>query len=292
MELGHEYFLLGEYALLQKHFLTDLDGTLLKSDASLSDFTIATISDALEKGIFMSYATARSYASSNKIVSLIPWKYPIILYNGAVIFDPLTEKVIGGYWLDIEIANAIIHIGRNHSLVPFLFALDENDKERVLHEKLMREGDMKFYQSRPNDPRFGELTELQCPDTYRTLIITYIGLLEELEPLMTEVQQRWGKDVHIHFMKDAYIENHYFLEFSHKKANKKEGLIKWSELMDCAPSEITVFGDNLNDVGLFEAAGTRIAVSNAHPQLKEMATHEVDSNNDDGVAKYIETIIR
>lgn len=277
--------------MINKHFLTDLDGTLLRSDATLSDYTISIVTDALSKGIMISYATARSYISSNHIVSVIPWKYPIILYNGAVILDPITQKVIDGCWLDCDTSNEIIRLGRDHSLIPFLFALDEGDKERVLHEELIREGDLQFYRSRPNDPRFGQLQQLECPDTLRTLIITYIGLFEELEPLMAEVQHKFGNKIHTHFMKDSYIENHYFLEFSHKEANKREGLRKWSKLMHCKPHELTVFGDQLNDVGLFEEAGTRIAVSNAHPTIKEMATLVVESNDNNGVAAYLEQII-
>ena len=272
------------------HFLTDLDGTLLQSDASLSEYTVNVINNALKQGIIISYATARSYISSHKIVSVIPWKYPIILYNGAVIFDPVSSKVIGGYWLDIETTNEIIKLGRGQGLIPFLFALDEEDKERVLHEKLLRTGDLKFYESRPGDPRFGEMPQLECPDSFRTLIITYIGLLEELEPLKAEIQQQLGNRVHVHLMKDQYIENHYFLEFSHRMANKKEGLKQWSELMHCQPGEVTVFGDNLNDLGMFEAAGTKVAVSNAHTALIELSTHVAESNDEDGVAKYIASV--
>jgi Cof subfamily protein (haloacid dehalogenase superfamily) len=273
--------------LANKHFLTDLDGTLLQSDATLSEYTMNVLCSALNEGIIISYATARSYMSSNKIVSVIPWKYPVVLYNGAVIFDPLSLKVLGGYWLDNETTNEIISLGRAHGLLPFLFALDEEDKERVLHEKLLRTGDLKFFESRPNDPRFGEMPQLECPASLRTLIVTYIGLLEELEPIKEIVQQTFGDKVHIHLMKDQYIENHYFLEFSHSQANKKEGLLEWAKLMQCAPEEITVFGDNLNDLGMFEAAGTKVAMSNAHPALIELSTLVGDSNDEDGVAKYI-----
>lgn len=272
------------------HFLTDLDGTLLRSDASLSAFTIHVINQALAQGAVISYATARSYISSHKIVSVIPWKYPIVLYNGAMIFDPLSKKVIGGCWLDHITANEIVEIGRTHGLLPFLFALDEEDKERVLHEKLIRTGDLSFYNSRPNDPRFGEMPRLACPDSLRTLIITYIGLLHELEPLKAEIECRFGSQVHIHLMKDAYIANHYFLEFSHSMANKKEGLKQWAELVGRTPGDVTVFGDNLNDLGMFESAGTRVAVSNAHPALIALSTLVAESNDEDGVAKYIDRV--
>ncbi|WP_199618193.1 Cof-type HAD-IIB family hydrolase [Paenibacillus alkalitolerans] len=278
-------------SLAQKFFLTDLDGTLLRSNAALSEYTIDVLSAALNKGHIISYATARSFLSSNKIVSAVPWKYPIILYNGAIVFDPVTNKVLDGHWLGKQITDEIVSIGRGKSLIPFLFALDEGDDERVLHEKLSRKGDISFYESRPNDPRFAEVTRLVCPESYRTLIITYIGLAEELEPLKSEVEKRYGDEVHIHFMKDQYIENHFFLEISHRKANKREGLKKWAGLMNCNPEDVTVFGDNLNDLGMFEIAGTKIAVSNANEKLLQLASTVVECNDEDGVAKYIERLL-
>ncbi len=147
-----------------------------------------------------------------------------------------------------------------------------------------------FFNSRPNDPRFNELPLLSCPDSLRTLIVTYIGRLGELQPLKNAIARTYGNQIHIHLMKDNYIEDHYFLEISHAKANKKEGLRKWAELVGCKLQDITVFGDNLNDTGMFEVAGTRIAVANAHPDLLELSTAVVESNDEDGVANYIANI--
>ncbi|RXZ82994.1 haloacid dehalogenase [Paenibacillaceae bacterium] len=272
---------------MTRYFLTDLDGTLLQSDATLSSDTLQTLQRAMAQGIVISYATARSFTSSSRVVSAIPWKYPIVLYNGAALFDPVTGKVIGGEWLDADIASSIIALGKQFGLCPFLFALDADDRESVLHEKLERPGEIQFYASRPNDPRFRELSDLACPASFRTLIVTYIGLLDELIGLKDAVEHQWGSGVHVHFMRDPYIKDHFFLEFSHPAANKKEGLKKWAALVGCQPADITVFGDNLNDLGMFEAAGTKVAVANAHPDLLRIATHVTGSNDDAGVAAYI-----
>lgn len=268
-------------------FLTDLDGTLLRSDTTLTYFAVETVTRLLLEGVPISYATARSYRSSHQAVSAIPWKYPLVLYNGALLFDPVSQQVIDGYWLDTLLANTIIETGRQHQLVPLLFALADNGEEAVLHEPLVRVGDRQFYDSRPNDPRFREMIRLECPTDYKTLIITYIGLLGELEAFSQGLIERYGSRVNMHMMKDFYIENHYFLEISHAQANKREGLILWSHLVGVDPGEVTVFGDNLNDVGMFEAAGTRIAVRNAHDRLKMMADSIIDSNDEDAVPRYL-----
>lgn len=270
------------------YYLTDLDGTLLRSNATLSDYSVRVITDALDAGTVISYATARSYQSSAVVVSQIPWRYPLVLYNGALLFDPVHKRVLDGYILNRERTEGILAIGRSKGFVPLLFALDHEDQEKVLHEKLFRTGDLQFAASRPNDPRFSEMKELSCPPHLRTLIITYIGLLEELESLKQAVTSEFGSEVHVHMMKDNYIENHYFLEFSHPQANKQEGLLLWAKHVGCTPGNITVFGDNLNDVGMFLAAGRKVAVENAHSQILNMADEVIPSNDQDGVAGYVE----
>jgi len=272
----------------QQFFLTDLDGTLLRSDASLSKYTIDVFTNALESGLIISYATARGFLSSNKAVSAIPWKYPIVLYNGALIYHPVTKSYIEGFGFSNLISNGIIQLGRDMNLIPLLFMLDEQEQECVFHEQLTRIGDLHFYKSRPNDPRFKEVARLACPESHKALVLTYIGEIAELEALKAEITLRYAQDISMHLMKDQYIENHYFLEISHSKANKQHGLELWSQLMHCKPADVTVFGDNLNDLGMFEAAGTRVAVANAHSAITARADFIVESNDKEGVAKYIE----
>lgn len=272
----------------KRAYITDLDGTLLRSDQTLSPYTMNVVTDALERDLIVTYATARGYISAQSVVSDIPWKYPVILYNGALIYDGSNQTVVDGYWLERDISNEIICVGKKHGITPFYFSLDKDQRERVLHETLRREGEMTFYAGRPHDPRFLEVKNLNCPPDYRTLALTYIGLHEELEPIRQEVTALHGDVIHAHMMPDYYIRNHYFLEFSHAKANKRDGLQLWSAHMGIDLENTVVFGDHINDVGLFEAGGTRIAVRNAHETIQQLADHIIDSNELDGVAHYIE----
>lgn len=271
-----------------KAYVTDLDGTLLRPDQTISAYTAAMAAKLLDSGAVFTYATARGYASSSKVTGSIQWRHPVILYNGALIYDGAGQKVVDGYWLDAAATNAIIAIGRTHGVTPLLFSLNEEEREAVLHEPIRRIGETAFRQSRGDDPRFKELAKLVCPAGYRTLSITFIGLREELEPILREVLARTGGTVHHHFMKDYYIENHYFLEFSHARANKREGLMLWAKHMELDVRDVTVFGDQLNDIGLFEAGGTKVAVGNAHPDIIAMADVVTAGNAEDGVARYLE----
>ncbi|MBE1441726.1 HAD hydrolase family protein [Paenibacillus sp. OAS669] len=274
-----------------KYVVTDLDGTLLRSDGVLSSFATNALNQALDHGIIITYATARSYKSSTTVAGNVDWKYPLILYNGALLFDPVGMKKLDGAFLSPSLTGQVIRLGKSFDLSPLWFALDEPFEERVFHEPLKRKGELQFVSSRPNDPRFRELPELHHSDRYSTLTLTYIGYKAELEPLMNAIRQQFGDFVHLHFMPDAYIADHYFLEVSHPKANKKEGLLKWAQRLGCDPEDIIVFGDNLNDIGLFAAAGTAIAVDNAQKELKAIADQIIGSNEEDGVANYVMGLI-
>jgi 5-amino-6-(5-phospho-D-ribitylamino)uracil phosphatase len=272
----------------QQAFVTDLDGTLLRSNATISPVTVAMLNELINQGCIVSFSTARSILSSMNIVSAVNWQYPIIVYNGALIYDPVQRKMVGGAFLDGQIGNEIIQLGKQFGLKPFWFMLDSEGKERVLHKRLERFGDLEFYRSRPNDPRFVEVEQLRSPQDSKSLLITYIGHQAELDPLMKAAQAKFGESpLHVHYTADPYIRNHYFLEFSHPKANKGDSLLLWANQLGISPKRVTVFGDNLNDAQLFVSAGARVAVSNAHERLKMIADEVIGTNDEDSVVKYI-----
>lgn len=274
------------------YVVTDLDGTLLRPDATLSDLTTEVITELLDTGHVISYATARSWISSQAVVGTITWQHPVVLYNGALLYDPVGGVKLDGAFLDAGLANELIAFGKAYGLCPLLFALDEQDVERVLHEPLVRSGDLQFKASRPQDPRFREINALHCPDGFQTLLLTYIGLYEELAPLHEVLKRTYGEQIHIHMMPDGYLRDQYFLELSDPQANKSSGLNMWARNVGCLSEEVIVFGDNLNDIGLFEAGGTRIAVGNAQPELKAIADQVIEANTEDGVARYLRSLMR
>ncbi len=272
-------------------FITDLDGTLLRSDQTLSAYTVKVLNTAIQCGHIVSFATARGFFSSMQAVSEVAWKHPVILYNGALLYDVTLKSVIDGYWLSNELTSEIIIRGKSHGITPFHFFLDSDHCERVHHEKLYTFGMTEFLKSRENDPRFCEIERLECPSEQRTLSLNYIGSLEDLIGLKEEVIKDFGSKISIHIMKDYYIPNQYFLEFSHPFASKKGGLKLWAKHMGVETDDICIFGDNLNDLGLFEVGGKKIAVSNSHEDILKLADEVVGSNNEDGVAKYMDAFL-
>jgi len=279
----------GNIAMDRMLFVTDLDGTLLRSDQTLSDYSAAVLNAAMEeKNCIVSFATARGLISALSVVPQVAWRYPVILYNGALLYDISEDRVIDGCPLDNEIAKEIVAMGYKHGISPYCFLLDADHRERVYHEKLSTFGMAEFRKSRGNDPRFREVGRIECSKDSFVLALTYIYELERLLPFKAEVESAFGAQIHSHLMKDYYIENQYFLEFGHPLASKSQGLKMWAKHMGANAADICVFGDQVNDLGLFEAGGTRVAVANSHEDILRLADVIIEGNNDDGVAKYIE----
>ena len=73
-------------------YVSDLDGTLLRSDQRTSDYTNRVINELTDRGMLFSYATARSYVSSHRVTAGLTARIPVILYNGAMTRDSVTGE--------------------------------------------------------------------------------------------------------------------------------------------------------------------------------------------------------
>jgi len=86
------------------------------------------------------------------------------------------------------------------------------------------------------------------------------------------------------FTKDIYSGD-YWLEILPNKATKASAIRELKALLGC--DKVVCFGDGTNDIAMFKDADECYAVSNAHPDLKKLATDIIDSNENDGVAKWL-----
>ena len=84
-------------------YVSDLDGTLLRSDETISEYTCNVINKLIENGGLFSYATARSYATAKRVTKGLDAKIPLIVYNGAFVIDNVSEEIlISNYQIKIQ----------------------------------------------------------------------------------------------------------------------------------------------------------------------------------------------
>ena len=75
-------------------YVTDLDGTLLRSDERTSDYTNRVINGLVKRGMAFTYATARSWATAHKVTAGLTAAFPVIVNNGVFIRDNATGELL------------------------------------------------------------------------------------------------------------------------------------------------------------------------------------------------------
>lgn len=268
-------------------YVSDLDGTLLNSNALLNEDVPERLNRLIDKGLCFTVATARTYATVNSIVKDVHLTYPMILMNGVMIYDPVNKSCINAEIIERESVEYILKGRKKFGVTGFAYALSpENSKMATYYERIATEHMEKFYVERRDiyHKPFSKVEQLE--DILGEDIIYFSICYNEeiLRPFYEYLQK--DEKLNLNFYKDVYGDGLWYLEISHKNASKYHGVQKLRAMLH--PDAITGMGDNLNDIPLFEACDRCCAVGNAHEEVKERADYVLDTNLNAGVVKFLE----
>lgn len=260
-------------------YLSDLDGTLLNKEQKTSDFTNRTINELIGSGICFSYATARSWNTARKATEGIIAGIPAIIYNGAFIIDTKTnERLISNYF-DNDI-HSVIDMLIENNIYPTVYSVRNSEEKFSFITEMATDGMKDFILSRKGDKRTNPVDRVQQLHEGEIFYLTCIDDEMKLRPFYEKF-----KDIyHCVFQRDIYS-GEQWLEIMPFKASKSSAALQLKEYLGC--DRLVVFGDALNDKDLFECADECYAVANAADELKKMATDIIESNDNDGVAKWL-----
>lgn len=260
-------------------YLSDLDGTLLRNDETISDFTAEVINELCENGVAFSFATARSLITTNKVTSSIRNSLPVIVYNGAFIMKNQSGKILHGNYFEDNTKELFEDILKN-DVYPVVYSFTEGIEKLSFVEGKSSTGQKLYLESRKGDNRINPVKsfeDLLKGDKF------YITCIDEVEKLLP-IYEKYKDDFKCLYQKDYYSE-YYWLEIMPKNVSKANAALKLKEILNC--DRLVVFGDQINDIDLFKIADEAVAVANATEELRPFATDFTDSNENDGVAKYI-----
>ncbi len=264
-------------------YITDLDKTLLRSNLTVSGYSVKIWNTLAEQNIKLTVATARSAPKTLELLKDLKLYHPLIVMDGAMIISPEGEILLCNA-LHKAITQEILACGRRFDLEPFVIGLDADGTERFRYGKTNRLQQTLLHEYR-NDKRLQHVSSLNA--LYENVKIVYIDQKELLEGLYEVLHETFGDAIEIKFAKDPYIDG-YFLTILHPHGDKAHALQKLLE-MGYDDLKITAFGDSHNDIGMFEIAHRKIAVANAVEELKAVATDVLPHTNDeDGVARYLQ----
>lgn len=260
-------------------YLSDLDGTLLRNDETVSDFTAEVINNITEKGICFSFATARSLITTKKVTAKIKNHLPVIVYNGAFIMDNQSGEILYCNYFE-ENTKELFEDIEKHSIFPVVYSFTEGVEKLSFVNGKSSEGQKLYLKSREGDKRINPVDKFEDLLKGEKFYITCIDDEEKLLP----IYKKYKDDFKCLYQKD-YYSDYYWLEIMPKNTTKANAALKLKEMLQC--DELVVFGDEINDIDMFKIAHKAVAVANAKDELKPYATEFTDSNENDGVAKYL-----
>lgn len=252
--------------------ICDMDGTLLNSQCKVSLKNKTALNEFVEQGGLFSVATGRDEVSLSKFLNDLPINLPVIVYNGAAIYDYTNKEFIRSRYLDSSVVPILTEL-----MVAFpdlgVEVYKGSDIYIVKESKATRD-----HVSRELFvPVHAPVDKIDFP--WRKILLAW-----EPEKLITVEAYLLEKKIHYHF----FYSHSDFIEILHPEASKGSAL-KDLALMRGIPSDsIIAMGDHMNDIEMLRYARKGIAVSNAHPRLKAAVELCCGHHDHSAVAEVIE----
>jgi 5-amino-6-(5-phospho-D-ribitylamino)uracil phosphatase len=245
-------------------YISDLDGTLLQPDATLTDFSRDTLNNLIAEGLQFTIATARSIASVTSVIAGLQLKLPVIEFNGVFITDFYTGEHLLINDLEPSITQPIYELAVAARLTPFISTFN-GKTDRLYHNHLENEG-MRWHlqnRQRAKDPRLCYQDDLRLALREQVVSFNIIGEERPLQDLEQQVNTQFNGLVKTHLYENQYSPGWFWLTIHDRRANKDIAIQSLIKLAGLQPQEIVAFGDQVNDLTMLQAANRGIAVANA-----------------------------
>ncbi len=248
---------------MYKAIIVDLDRTLLHTDKTISPYTAEVFRRCKDKGIALMVATARPYRTMTQFCEIIDFD-AISVSNGA-------RVICGSY--------------QNQSgICPESAELILNGLKRYSDFRVTLETGDEAYSNKPIEDYFSVISDdLAAVARTEGAVKILVGLdtpetLELVKNMLTD---------------DLYytVANGHLMQIMSKTVTKWNGVKAMLEISNISASEAVYFGDDYDDIEPIRMCGVGVAVANAIDEVKAVADHIAGSNDDDGVAKFIEGMI-
>ena len=212
-------------------------------------------------------------------------RLPIVLMNGVLIYDMKRKHYIQVNNLAPKTVAEIINTLRQFEITGFMYELKDGELmtyHESLEEKPLRdfveERISKYYKTFRHTDGFDQISSENV--IYFTLLDRRERLIPVYDALSSQI------DLKLTFYEDNYRPGFWYLEIFSDKASKQNAVDHLREVYNFG--RIVGFGDNLNDLPMFAACDVKVAAGNAKPEVKAAADYICDTNDNDGVVRWME----
>ncbi|MFQ5450166.1 MAG: HAD family hydrolase [Nitrospinaceae bacterium] len=270
-------------------YISDLDGTLLLSDGTLSHQSIQRLNRMIERGLKFTIATARNYDSVYPILKGLNLQIPVVLFNGVYLTDfPTGRNVFLTDFIARDVVNKMMAMVGPLGLDPFIYTYE--DQHRVYYRNAGNPGAQAYLASLEGDGRLRKVKQYEFSALEKISGFLLIDSRKILKPIYQELQKKYPEELNIYFAEDVSHKGYYWLQAFHQQANKGRMVRLLAQYLKKPLEEVVVFGDYLNDLEMFRIAGHSVAVANALPEVKALAHEVIGSNENGAVIDYLESV--
>lgn len=264
----------------------DLDGTLLRTDKSLSSRSRAALCKAVEEGHQVIISSGRPFGALPENVLHIPGVAYAIVSNGVSVYDLRKKKRIFYVPMDRAAAEAVLELAERMGGTPEILF----EGEAYTTEDFVR-NPMK-YGVNEHGVSYIKSTRIPVPDIY-AFARKHIGELDGIDLLTPDLQERAIYLEHLAEIPYLYLTSSLprLIEISAEGAGKGKALKKLADYFGHDSQKMIAFGNEENDLDMFEAAGCSVAVGNSPDAVKNRADVITGSNDEDGVADFLEGLV-
>jgi hypothetical protein len=270
-------------------YISDLDGTLLLSDGSFPQDYKERLNRLINMGLRFTIATARNYDSAYPILDGLNLNLPVILFNGVYLTDFNSGQILEySNFIDRTVVETMLKLVSPCSMDPFIYTFGR--KHKLYYRNATNPGSKAYINSLKGDDRLCKVKRFGFQDDEKISGFLLIDTHDRLEPIYTALQENYFDRLNLYFAEDVSMKGYYWLQSFHQEASKENMIEVLAKKLKVPLERIVVFGDYLNDLGMFRIAGRAIAVENALPEVKESAHEIIGSNVQGAVLDYLELI--
>ena len=257
---------------------SDIDGTLIRTDGTLSPRTVGVLDQLYSRGVPTVLVTGRPVRWLRQLYDQMVEPLPAVCANGAVVYDPDTDEILRAAPLSVDLLLDVTQQLR--AAVPDVaLAVEVEDGRSFWYEEkwpLRWDGEHKQVRvlSSPE--------ELTSVPAVKLLARSASYGADDFAALVTRTLGGIAEATH--------SSSAALVEISAAGVTKAAGLAWLCEREGFTAADVVAFGDMPNDLPLLAWAGRSVAMENAHPAVKEIADAVTLSNDEDGVAVYLEKL--
>lgn len=260
--------------------VTDLDGTLLDSRGQLDPVNVAALKRLMDNGIHVVVATGRTHLMMREIIDAIGVRLPVIACNGAMIRDMRTGDMDFCRTIAPEKVRVVLEFCRKrewhvmfYTMETIFYNAGNTRIERFERYNEAAEAHLRI----PLHPDEEWLSQTEPVPVVKMLI-------HDDDPTVGEaVEAACNEDGALQIVSSSKG----LFDIMSAGSTKGAALARMAGMHGWDPARIIVFGDNHNDLSMFEAAGLSVAVGNAEPEVLDAADRVTRSNDEHGVAYMI-----